>query len=83
MKKIFLFILSGAFVGCFFLSCSKDITGRTDNAPALNPANTDINAGTWKTVLLTAPDEFAVAAPSATNTPDYIAQINEIKSWQK
>lgn len=82
MKKIFLFILSGAFVGCFFLSCSKDITGRTDNAPALNPANTDINAGTWKTVLLTAPDEFAVAAPSATNTPDYIAQVNEIKSWQ-
>ena len=31
---------------------------------------------------LPAPDEFAVPAPSATTTPDYIAQVNEIKTWQ-
>lgn len=82
MKKIFLPILMSAFLGCIFVSCSKDITGRTDDAPALTPEKTDIDAGTWKTVLLTSPTEFAVAAPGATNTPDYIAQINEIKSWQ-
>ena len=28
------------------------------------------------------PTDVAVAAPIATNTPDYIAQVNEIKSWQ-
>ena len=82
MKKLFLYIVSAACAGLAYTSCSKDIEGRTDNAPALAPAKTDINAGTWKTILLTAPNEFAVAAPGATNTPDYIAQVNEIKTWQ-
>jgi membrane-associated phospholipid phosphatase len=82
MKKSFLPLFGTVCFGLLFNFCSKDITGRTDNAPALTPAKTDINAGTWKTVLLTTPDEFAVAAPGAINTPDYIAQINEIKSWQ-
>lgn len=62
--------------------CNKDIAGRTDNIPALSPSNIDLNAGTWKPVLLTSPSEFAVAAPGATTSPDYIAQINEIKAWQ-
>jgi membrane-associated phospholipid phosphatase len=64
-------------------SCSKEITERTKNAPALNPANIDLNAGTWKPVLLTAPDEFAVAAPGAASGPGYTAELNEIKSFQK
>ena len=63
-------------------SCSKEIMGRTDNIPALNPSSTDINAGTWKPVLLTGPTDILVATPVATNSPDYIAQINEIKSFQ-
>ena len=64
------------------LACNKDITGRTDNVPALFPANIDINAGAWKPVLLNAPTDIVVAAPVATNTPEYVAQINEIKSFQ-
>lgn len=64
------------------IACKKEVEGRTDNALALQPANIDINAGTWKTVLLTGPTEFSVPVPSATTTPDYIAQINEIKTWQ-
>ena len=83
MKKIFLFffaIIAGLMV--FISSCSKEIVGRTDNAPSLQPAKTDINAGDWKPVLLTSAAEFAVAPPIATNTPEYIAQVNEIKSWQ-
>jgi hypothetical protein len=64
-------------------SCSKEITERTKNAPALNPANIDLNAGTWKPILLTAPDEFAVAAPGAASGPGYIAELNEIKGYQK
>jgi len=64
------------------ISCSKDIVERTENIAALKPTNIDLNAGTWKPVLLTGPTEFAVAAPIATTNPDYIAQVNEIKSWQ-
>jgi hypothetical protein len=82
MKKIFQILLFITIASSVFLSCSKDVTGRTDNTPALSPAKTDIDAGIWKTVLLTAPNEVAVAAPPAANTPDFTAQINEIKSWQ-
>ena len=64
------------------LSCSKAITEKTADAPSLNPLNADMEAGTWKTVLLSAPTEIAVPAPIATTSPDYIAQINEIKTWQ-
>jgi membrane-associated phospholipid phosphatase len=83
MKKIILFyffLLSAT--ATLLVSCNKDIENKTDNTAALNPSNADLNAGIWKPVLLTAPTEFAVAAPAATTTPDYIAQINEIKTWQ-
>ena len=83
MKRVkYFYILLLVFVIGAGLSCSKDIVSRTDDAPALSPANSDANAGTWKPILLTSPTEFAVAAPGAVATPDYIAQINEIKSWQ-
>jgi hypothetical protein len=64
------------------LSCSKNISGRTDDLPALQPAKTDIDAGNWKPVLLTSANEIAVPAPILVTTPDYIAQMNEIKTWQ-
>ena len=83
MRKIFFYsTVILAAVATVVSACNKNVEGRTDNAPALQPSNNDLNAGTWKPVLLTGPTEFAVVAPSATNTPDYIAQINEIKSWQ-
>jgi hypothetical protein len=63
-------------------SCSKDITERNIEFPALQPVSLDINAGTWKPVLLTGPTEFPVTAPITTTSPDYIAQLNEIKSFQ-
>jgi hypothetical protein len=55
--------------------------GRTDNLHSLTPTNIDINAGIW-TPILAAPTEFSVAMPIAPGTPDYTAQVNEIKSWQ-
>lgn len=82
MKKLLYTVLIIAVTGTAFLSCSKEITGRTDNAPTLKPADNDLNAGTWKPVLLAAPTDITVAAPIATTTPDYIAQVNEIKSFQ-
>jgi len=82
MKKIFS-LATIITAGAIIFSCNKDIKGRTDDIAALQPQNIDLNAGTWKTILLTGPTEFSVAVPGATNTPDYIAQVNEIKTWQK
>ena len=84
MKKIILSILVILLTGSvIFISCNKNITGRTDNVPALNPADIDANAGTWKPVLLPRPDTFAVAAPAGIATPGYIAELNEIKGAQQ
>jgi membrane-associated phospholipid phosphatase len=83
MKKILLLpILIIASALPFFISCNKQVEGRTDNTPALNPTNVDLNAGTWRPILLIGPTEFAVPTPISTTSPDYIAQINEIKTWQ-
>ena len=84
MKKLFaLLIVISAATLVIQLSCNKKVDGRTDDLAPLAPAKTDIDAGTWTPVLLTGPTEFPVATPAATGTPDYIAQINEIKGWQQ
>ena len=76
------------YCGCIIVmfswgtGCSKDIDEKHLSYPVLNPLKTDLDAGTWKTILLTTPDEFAVPAPVATNNPAYIAELNEIKGWQ-
>lgn len=83
MKRIYiLFFIAITGMLLFTQSCKKEVAGRTDNLPPLAPENIDLNAGTWRPILLTGPAEFAVAAPIATNTPEYIAQLNEIKTWQ-
>lgn len=81
MKLKIILLISIAILA--LASCKKEVISRTENIAALNPANIDINAGLWKPILLTGPTEFAVAAPAATNTPGYVAEINEIKSWQQ
>jgi PAP2 superfamily len=80
MKKSYIVVAALTFI--LVSSCSKDINERNMEFPALQPASTDINAGIWKPILLTGPTEFPVIAPAATTTPDYIAQVNEIKSFQ-
>ena len=82
MNKIFYYIVLSVFFTAQ-LSCNKNIDEYNASFPALNPAKNDLNAGTWKTILLTAPDEIAVPLPAGTTTPGYLADINEIKGWQK
>ena len=79
MKKVIIFLLAATAI---VVGCKKDITERNLLFGALSPAKTDSLAGTWKTLLLTAPNEFALAAPGATNVPAYTREINEIKSFQ-
>lgn len=83
MKKLgILNTIIVAFCVCLPFACSKKVDGITDNIAPLQPAKTDAEAGSWKPVLLTGPTEFPVAAPIPTGTPDYIIQVNEIKSFQ-
>lgn len=81
MKKILLYITIFATI-VFFNACKRDIVEENEKYQLLNPTRPDANAGTWRPVLLTAANEFACAAPIATTSPDYVIQINEIKSFQ-
>lgn len=83
MKKISkysLVLLSGLLL--MQSACKKSIEGRTDNIPALSPADIDLEAGTWKLVSLSRVDSFAVAAPALITLPGYIGELNEIKGLQ-
>ncbi|HTQ64714.1 MAG TPA: phosphatase PAP2 family protein [Puia sp.] len=76
-----LLVVTSAITG-LSIGCKKSISDRTANAPSLQPDNLDLNAGTWKPVLLYRADTFAVAAPAATNSTAYAADLNEIKGYQ-
>ncbi len=65
------------------MSCSKNVPNTTDDAPMLAPTKTDIDAGIWKPILLTGPTEFPVAAPAAVSSVGYIAELNEVKGYQR
>ena len=82
--KLYHFLLNSLIIclSIFVFSCSEEVTEHNDNFQALNPTNIDANGGTWKPILLTAPDEFQIDVPVATNTASYTREINEIKSYQ-
>lgn len=63
-------------------SCTEQITETTDSYLALDPINSDANAGTWKPFLLTSADEFSLDTPAATTSATFLREINEIKSYQ-
>lgn len=67
---------------CVF-GCRKDIEDRSLQYPSLAPSNLDTNAGNWKPVLLDSATQFAVAPPAAVSSPAYIAELNEIKAYQR
>ncbi|TWR26038.1 phosphatase PAP2 family protein [Mucilaginibacter achroorhodeus] len=84
MKKNLLHILPVMFAAVSVLtsSCKKEIVERNMEFPALAPANLDLNADTWKPIL-TSSSTFTVTAPDAVTSPNYLADLNEIKSYQR
>ncbi|CAN5386507.1 hypothetical protein BH09BAC6_BH09BAC6_15550 [soil metagenome] len=84
MKKNILYITMPALIliAMLAVSCKKTIEDRTKAYPTLTPASTDLNADTWKPVLITNFNAFTVAAPDALASPAYVADLNEIKGLQ-
>lgn len=63
-------------------SCKKDFVERNNQFRALAPTNIDSTAGAWAPVL-TASTTFTLAVPEAKSAPNYLADLNEIKSYQQ
>ncbi|MBE7174817.1 MAG: phosphatase PAP2 family protein [Mucilaginibacter polytrichastri] len=66
-----------------FTACKRDIVERTDNVAALAPSNQDLEARSWKTVLLSSAEEIPVAAPEAATSAAYKSELTEIRNLQK
>jgi hypothetical protein len=81
MKKIYLYLIIFSSIA-IFNGCKKTIEEVNEQYQLLNPSRPDANAGTWKPILLTTANEFTCATPIATSSPDYVLQLNEIKSFQ-
>ena len=79
-KEAFIIIIAVSSI--LYWSCSKEVVSGPDITPALDPSESDTTANNWKPILLIAPNEFSVDAPGAVNSPDYLAEINEILGWQ-
>jgi hypothetical protein len=82
-KFILIILLLPLTVSVLCWSCKKDLEDRSIAYPSLAPSNLDTNAGSWQPVLLASAEEFPVAAPLAVNSPSYIAELNEIKAYQR
>ena len=84
MKAFHRRLWATAAAGCvtaFVLSCSDAVSPTPYLAP-LDAASNDANAGTWKMVLLSGPDQFSVAVPSAVGSAAYAAELSAIKTTQ-
>lgn len=77
-RNLFIALLAVVGLGALLNSCSKTIdqVERT----SYMPADLDNKAGTWKTYVLTAPTDVTVAAPAATASATYQAELSELKS---
>ncbi|WP_288426433.1 phosphatase PAP2 family protein [uncultured Spirosoma sp.] len=74
-----LLILTGVVVG--MTGCSKTID---ESQPvAYLPTNLDETAGNWKTYVLTSPTDVTLAAPAATNSTTYQAELSDLKTQSK
>jgi membrane-associated phospholipid phosphatase len=51
-------------------------------APSLRAAGNDADAGTWRMIVLTSPQQIAVAPPASTGSADYQAELAAIKAAQ-
>ena len=83
MKKLNTFLLMAVVLIVVQFACSKSIIEHTENLPSLKQNNIDVDAGSWKTILLSRADTFAIAVPAATNSAGYVGELNEIKGLQQ
>lgn len=81
MRKINI-ILFAIFFAAVMVGCNRTIEEKQTTYEPLNPTNTDANAGDWKPVVLSLPNEFPLAAPTATNIAAYNRELTEIKGFQ-
>ncbi|GAB3986243.1 hypothetical protein GCM10028807_03240 [Spirosoma daeguense] len=81
MKRYKQLILIGGVVialSSALVSCDKTIS--EPQRVGYTPASVDEKAGSWKTYVLTSPTDVTLAAPAATSSAEYQADLTDLKS---
>ena len=63
------------------LSCDRQVQP-TEALPPLQAASVDADAGGWRMLVLSAPDQIAVPAPAATTSDAYRAELQALRTAQ-
>lgn len=63
------------------ISCDKSVQPTEIYAP-VEPTNLDTDASTWRMIVLTGPDQIAVAEPAPINSAAYLAELAAVKAAQ-
>lgn len=77
-RKLMLCLYTGLCV-LFAVSCDEDLP-RNAKYSAYEFSSLDEDGGTWTPVLLSSADQIVIAAPAATNSPEYQAELAAVKS---
>src|SRR5215203_4802562 len=64
------------------VSCDKSIVEPSAVLPPVEAASVDANAGSWKMIVLTAPDQVVVPDPAPVTSAAYLAELQAVKSAQ-
>ncbi len=78
--RTYIIIIAGLLV---IGACNKKVEERTNDYPALKPASLDLGASAWKPVLVKNFSSFSVMPPDALTSSAYIADLEEIKGYQR
>jgi PAP2 superfamily protein len=63
-------------------SCDKSITVPSASFPAIEASSADATAGTWKMIVLSAPDQIVVPDPASTSSAAYQSELAAVKAAQ-
>ena len=63
-------------------SCDKSIVEPSASLPPVEAASVDANAGTWKMIVLTGPDQVVVPDPAPVTSASYLAELQALKTAQ-
>ena len=63
-------------------SCDKSIVEPSASLPPVEAASVDANAGTWKMIVLTGPDQVVVPDPAPVSSAAYAAELQAVKTAQ-
>jgi hypothetical protein len=81
LKYFSYLVLTAVLMTMTVISCDKEINVTEDFGP-ITPAGNDSNAGSWKLIILTSPNQIVVAPPAAVTSDAYKAELAAIVDAQ-